>query len=61
MKERETEKLALGEEEATRPETRSLEECGVDRCEWNTGDGRCNYYGLTGIYHQALKSAGHER
>lgn len=48
MKERETEKIALGEEEATRPETRSLEECGVDRCEWNTGDGRCNYYGLTG-------------
>lgn len=47
MKERETEKIALGEEEATRPETRPKERCNMDGCEYQS-DGVCHYYEATG-------------
>lgn len=47
MKERETEKLALGEEEATRLATRSKERCNMDGCEYQS-DGVCHYYEATG-------------
>ena len=48
MKERETEKLALGEEEATRLATRPKERCNMDGCEYQSGEGFCHYYEATG-------------
>lgn len=48
MKERETEKIALGEEEATRPVAFPKEPCDMDGCEYQSGEGFCRYYEVTG-------------
>ena len=58
MKKRETEMLALGEEEATRLETRPRETCDVQACEYRTGEGLCGYYEATGSIRPCVAGEG---
>lgn len=58
MKKRETEMLALGEEEATRLETRTRETCDVQACEYRTGEGLCGYYEATGSIRPCVAGEG---
>lgn len=58
MKARETEMIALGEEEATRPATRPRESCSVSRCEYRNADGLCAYYEMTGSVRPCVAGEG---